>query len=606
MILVEALKYPNDYGPTLWADDGNEPAFDFIVVGAGSAGATVAARLSEVPDWNVLLLEAGDDPPESAELPYKFSETLRSRYDWTFFTEPERHLFKGLERERSTVSRGFMLGGSSSMNAMMYLRGTRRDFDGWRRMGNDGWGFDDVLPYFVKSEDMSDGARAGGGGEGGSGAARHGRGGPLTVGPFESVDPAGPVFAEAWRRLNLTEVDDLNRVAPPVVGYGRLDGTVRDGLRCSTLKAFLMPARNRSNLFVAKNVRVTRIAWDGTRAAGVEYSAPDGETRYVYGTREVILSAGVVMSPHVLMVSGVGPREHLRKYGISVVSDLPVGYNYQDHVSFPGLAFSDRKNRSRADVARESVELMQRSINMTRAGVATLGLTGLMTFVRTDDRGTADGDPDVQIVLIRMPYNTTRRTANHRSRLTNLYGFADDVAELYDRLNGLSDTLLAVPINVNDRSAGRVMLQSPDPMVYPKIHANFLSYADELERMLRAIDYVVRLSDTEPVVGAGLVLEHIRYPGCAGHAWRTRDYWLCAIRHVATSFYHPVGTCKMGPADDYRSVVDTELRVKGVRGLRVVDASVMPKIVSVNTNAATIMIAEKASDAIKRSHGKIR
>jgi len=587
-----SLKYPNDYGPTLFAG-GSNTTFDFIIVGGGSAGATVAARLSEIPEWNVLLLEAGGDPPDYAEYPLKFSETLRSEYDWTFTTEPERDMFKGMEYGRAVVPRGFMLGGSSSMNAMMYLRGTKRDFDTWERHGNTGWGFDDVYPYFLKSENFTDERRFD--------PKLHGRDGPLTVSPFTTVDPAFDVITEAAQSLNLTVVDDLNRISPPVVGYGSVDGTTRDGLRCSTLKAFLMPASGRSNLFVSKRTRVTRVVIGDGVATGVEYVTPSGQTRRVRCAREVILSAGVIMSPQILMVSGVGPREQLRKYGVDVVSDLPVGYNYQDHVSFAGLVFSDRKNRTRTAMADESEDLIRRTVNMTVHGVGTLGITNLMTFIKT----AKDAEyPDVQIVQIRMPYNTTRRTYNGKSRLSNMFGYSDEVARTYDKLNAASDTILMIPINLNGRSVGRVALRSSDPRVYPKIHANHLSRADEMETLLRAINFVVELSKTEPMVNAGLVLERTKVPNCADHAWGTRAYWICAVQNIATSFYHPVGTCKMGRADDYRTVVDPALNVKGVQRLRVVDGSVMPKIVSVNPNAATVMIAEKGSDIIKRFYGK--
>lgn len=595
------MKYPNDYGPTLFAGGGDATVFHFIVVGGGSAGATVAARLSEVPEWNVLLLEAGRDPPDYTEIPLQYSEALRSDRDWAFFTEPEQNLFKGLERGRNLISRGLMLGGSSSMNAMMYLRGTERDFDTWQRLGNTGWGFDDVFPYFLKSEDFR-GDRFD--------PTLHARGGPLTVSPLESVDPAFRVIVQAERLMNLSAVDDLNRVAPPVIGYGKLDGTVRQGLRCSTLKAFLVPAANRSNLFVAKNVRVTKVLFDRrNRAVGVAFLVPPASSctasttvKHVYCTHEVILSAGVIMSPQILMVSGVGPAKHLRQHGIDVVADLHVGYNYQDHISFAGLVFSDRKNRPKSQIADESTELIRNTVKLLTGGIGTLGLTNLVTFINTR-KGSPY--PDVQMVNIRLPYNTTRKTMNGKSRMSNLFGYSDRVARLYDELNQLSDTILMIPINVNGRSTGRVKLRSSDPGTYPKIHANQLSYADEVETLLRGIEFVVELSKTEPVVSAGLVLEQVRYPNCVDYAWGTRGYWICAIQNVAASFYHPVGTCKMGPVDDYRTVVDVELRVKGVGGLRVIDSSIMPKVVSVNTNAATIMIAEKGSDIIKKNYGKL-
>ncbi|XP_025190698.1 glucose dehydrogenase [FAD, quinone]-like [Melanaphis sacchari] len=599
---VSSLMYPHDYGPTLFAGAGNV-TFDFIVVGAGSAGATVAARLSEVPEWNVLLLEAGGDPPDYTEMPLRFNEALTSDIDWTFITEPEPNLFGGLERGRCQVSRGLTLGGSSSINAMMYLRGTKRDFDEWERLGNAGWGFGDVLPYFVKSENFT-------GDRNRRDKTPHGRGGPLTVSPLVSIDPAYVTITDGNRLLRLAELDDMNRFAPPAIGYGPMDFTVRDGLRCSTLKAFLLPASGRPNLFVAKHVRVTRVmirrteslgGGNCTRAVGVEYVSPSGQAGRVHATREVILSAGVIMSPQILMVSGVGPAIHLRQHGIHVVRDLPVGYNYQDHVSFAGLVFSDRKNRSQADIARESADLTRATFGLTSRGVGTLGLTNLVNFVDTAGKGHAD----VQVVYLRFPYKSMRNTPNKRSRLSNFFGFSDRVATLFDDLNTVSDSVFAIPINVDGRSTGRVALRSADPMARPKIFTKYLSHNDEIETLLRGIDFVVQLSKTEPMVNAGLKLEPIAYPDCVAHVWGTRDYWVCAIRNIATSFYHPVGTCRMGPTWDHRSVVDTALNVKGVRGLRVIDSSIMPKVVSVNTNAATIMIGEKGSDIIKKFYGKI-
>lgn len=550
--------------------------------------------MSEIPEWNILLLEAGSDPPDFTEIPLKYSDSLRSNYDWAFFTERERHIFKGMEYQRGVVSRGLMLGGSSSMNAMMYLRGTKRDFDTWECLGNTGWGFKDVFPYFMKAEDFVYKKK--------SDPKLHHHSGPLTISPFMSIDPLFSVITEAERLLNLTEVDDLNRIIPPVIGYGKLEGTIRDGLRCSTLKAYLIPASNRSNLFVSKNTRVTRVVFDKNKAVGVEFLTPFGETKYVRSTHEVILSTGVIMSPQILMVSGVGPKKHLQKYGIDVVSDLPVGYNYQDHTSFPGLIFSDRKNRTNSEIADESIDLIKRTLNLTTHGIATIGLTNLMTFIKTKQIMEY---PDIQLVIARMPFNSMRKTLNRKSRMSNMFGYSEKVAKLYDELNTLSDTLLIIPINVNDRSIGRVMLQSSNPKDYPKIHANHLSYADDMETLLRGINFVVELSKTKPMIDAGLVLEEVKLPNCLSHAWGTRNYWICAIQNIATSFYHPVGTCKMGPTNDYRSVVNITLNVKGVQGLRVIDSSIMPKIVSVNTNAASIMIGEKGSDMIKHFYGKL-
>ncbi|KAE9539663.1 hypothetical protein AGLY_004915 [Aphis glycines] len=465
-----AIIYPSDYACTL-CEDPTQVTFNFIVVGGGSAGATVAARLSEIPEWNVLLLEAGDDPPELTENPLLWNHNLRTKYDWTFFSEKNPLLFKGMEDERCIISRGLMLGGSSSINAMIYLRGTVEDFRQWKnKYGCYGWDYEDVLPYFKKSEDFVDLSRFD--------PDVHSVGGMLTVTPLTTFDPAYTVIAEAEQSIHLIEVNDLNRKGP-VIGYGNFDSTTRNGRRCSTLKAFLMPVSNRSNLYVAKNTIVTKIIIVDGVAVGVEFKCSSGEFKSVFCTNEVVLCAGPIKSPQLLMLSGIGPREHLNEHGIHVINDLPVGLNVQDHMSLPALVFTDRKCRPIEDIKKESSDLLKKEISLYSKNISTLGLN------------------------------------------------------------------------------------------------------------------------------AGLVLEELKLPNCADYVWDTRDYWICAIQNLAAPFYHVVGSCRMGPEDDPFTVVDPKLRVKGIIGLRLIDSSIMPKIVSVNTNAAAIMIGEKGSDIIKECYGKL-
>ncbi|XP_050431608.1 glucose dehydrogenase [FAD, quinone]-like [Adelges cooleyi] len=586
-----SIKYPSDFGSTLFSNENNLN-FDFIVVGSGSAGATVAARLSEIPEWNVLLLEAGGDPPESSEIPFNFFELLKSKYDWQFRTEREKNLFKSLEGERATINRGFTLGGSSSINAMMYFRGTKRDFDTWERHGNVGWGFKDVLPYFLKSENFIDTQRFN--------RKIHSKNGPLTVSPAVVLDPLYTVITKGERLLNLTEIEDFNQIEP-TIGYRNIDTTTRNGLRCSTLKAFLLPASKRKNLFVSKYTRVTKVIVVNDTAVGVEFVTPDGDFRSVNCSKEVILSAGAIMSPHILMLSGIGPRDHLKSHGIDVVKDSSVGYNHQDHVSFPGLVFTNRKNVPDSVKQKDVDDLIGMLSNATVEGEATLGITGLVGFIKSDDKLQY---PDMQLYTVKYPFNTTRNTRNGMSDVQNFFGFSTEVSNMYDKLNEKSDIIFIYPVLLNPSSTGRITLQSSDPLANPKIVTNFLSHDHEYEVLLKGVDFLVKLSKTEPMVDAGIVLEQAKLPNCVEHEWGTKEYWICAIKNVASHMFHPVGACKMGPAHDPSSVVDPTLRVIGINRLRVIDSSIMPIIVSVNTNAATIMIGEKGSDMIKQHYNK--
>ncbi|XP_050432419.1 glucose dehydrogenase [FAD, quinone]-like [Adelges cooleyi] len=590
--MSRAIVYPKDYAPELEYGQSNVQ-FDFIVVGAGSAGATLAARLSEVAEWNVLLLEAGGDPPETEEVPLLWETMLRTDVDWNYSTEPDEKMFKGMENGRVYVPRARMVGGSSSLNVMIYLRGTKRDFERWVQAGCDGWDYDTVMKHFKKSEDFVDNMRFN--------KTIHSRGGPLTVSPYVPSDPAIAVFSAGATELGMNHVADFNQI-DPVLGYGMADSTTRDGLRCSTLKAFLLPASERPNLYVAKNTRATKILFDeNRRATGVEILMPGGTKKVVNSRLEVIVSAGVIGSPQLLMLSGVGPAEHLREIGIDLVADLGVGANFHDHVVFLGLVFTDRKNRPKEEIQAESTKRAAEHMALTAQGKSTLGLSGMLTFINTKMEQTY---PDVEMMKMRLSYNMLDKSMNGKNMLSNMFGLSDEVAALYKDLNKQSDLVLMMPICNNIISTGYVQLKSTDPLEHPKIVANFLKHEEELETVLGAIDFVIQLSKTEAVMNAGLVLEHLKFPNCAGHEWATRDYWLCSIEQVATSLYHVAGTNKMGAVEDTTTVIDPQMRVKNVTSLRVIDGSAIPHLVAYNPNAVTIMMAEKGADLIKSSYGK--
>lgn len=583
---TDAIKYPNDFTPTLLSGEC-KTKFDFIVVGAGSAGAIIAARLSEVADWNILLLEAGGDPPDSSEIPLKWSLALNTEYDWKFLSEQEDNLFKGLDGERCHVPRGCMLGGSSSMNVMLQIRGTKFDFDEWEKAGCTGWGFDSVLPYFIKSENFTDSTRFD--------SKIHGNSGPLTVSPFESPDPAIKTISQAADLMGLTNVKDLNKKERSV-GYAMSDSTTRNGLRCSTLKAFLMPNSGRPNLFVAKYIRVTRILIEDKSAVGVEFVTKTGEFKTVNCTLEVILSAGVVMSPQLLMISGIGPAAHLKEMGVNLVADLPVGKNYQDHVAYFGLVLSDRKDRPIEDIAAESQKLRKETFDLITKGVSTMGLTGLLSFV---DTKRASGNPDIEIMKIRYSCNTTQQMNTFK----NMFGFSDEMAKVYNELNTHSDIILMIPISNIITKTGQVLLRSKDPLASPKIISNYLSDQQEIDTMIKGIEFVVEMCKKKPMTDAGYAFEEIVFPNCEAK-WGTEDYWKCGIKNLATSIFHSVGTNKMGAIGDKTSVVDPSLKVIGVDRIRVIDCSAMPLLVTCNTNAATMMIGEKGADIIKTHYGK--
>jgi choline dehydrogenase-like flavoprotein len=519
---------------------------DYVIVGAGSAGAVLAARLSEDPAVRVLLLEAGPEAEaDEISIPVAFSALFKTRWDWNYTTTEQ----KQLHSRRTYWPRMKALGGCSSMNAMIYIRGNRADYDTWRDVyGADGWGYDDVLPYFIRAE-----------GNTRLGAPYHGQDGPLHVEDRRYTHELTSLWVESAVSAGMKPTDDFNGAEQE--GAGLYQVTCRKGHRWSVNDAYLAPARKRPNLDVETGAFATRIEIEGERAVGVTYRA-HGREITVRATREVLLCGGAVNSPHLLMLSGVGPGAHLREHGIEVKSDLAgVGQRLQDHPAIPMLWYT----RGISDLAdfNNVRNLLRWKTRGTGPLTSNVGEGG--GFLRTNDDLDA---PDMQ-------YHVAPA------------GFYDNgFHEPTQRMFTVAPTLVSV------RSRGSLRLRSADPAWHPEIDAAYYDDGADLDAMVAGMR---RVWD---ICGQGPLARHLDRPWQLPDNPGDEDF----VEHARTqtqTLYHPVATCSMGTGQD--AVVDPELRVNGVDGLRVVDASVMPDVPRGNTNAPTIMIAEKAADLIRSS-----
>lgn len=558
--------------------------YDFIVVGAGSAGAVVANRLSEIPQWKILLLEAGPDENEISDVPSLAAYLQLSKLDWGYKTEPSNKSCLGMKNNRCNWPRGKVLGGSSVLNYMLYVRGNRHDYDHWESLGNPGWGYDTVLHYFKKSEDNRNPYL--------TPSPYHDKGGYLTVQESPWHTPLVAAFVEAGTELGY-ENRDINGETQE--GFMIAQGTIRRGSRCSTAKAFLRPIRLRRNLHVAMHSHVTKILIDPTtkQATGIEFFR-NGKRHRIAATKEVIMSAGAINTPQLLMLSGIGPKQHLEEMRINVIKDLPVGENLQDHVGMGGMTWLVDKPISIVQDRFNPATITNQYVLNERGPMTSLGGVEGLAFVTTPLGNSSIDWPDIQFHMAPASINS-----DAGARVRKVLGLKEIVYnEVYKPIAN-KDSWTIMPLLLRPRSRGWVRLRSSNPFHFPRMDPNYFDDPFDVRTLVEGAKIAIRVADANVFKQFGSRIHRRSLPNCKKYKFLSDAYLECQIKTISMTIYHPVGTAKMGPAWDPEAVVDPRLRVYGIKGLRVIDASIMPTISSGNTNAPVIMIGERGSDLVK-------
>ncbi|XP_053947969.1 glucose dehydrogenase [FAD, quinone]-like [Anastrepha ludens] len=571
--------------PELWPPDYADQAlkngletYDFVVVGAGSAGSVIASRLSENPNWKVLVLEAGGDPPQESEIPNLFSALPHTNATWNYLTESSDKACLGLVDRRCYLPGGKMIGGSGGMNAMIYVRGNRRDYDHWAYEGNTDWGWDDVLPYFERSVRPV-------------GNDTHPQGYvTLNAFPVNDVD-VEYMICGGTTELGIPRVREFT--VDRELGFSNAPGTIQNGHRDSTGKSYLAKVAQRPNLRVIKNAVVTKLNFDerGKYVISVNFVLQGKYEMKVNIDKELVLSAGAIESPKLLMLSGVGPAEHLQELRIPLIHNLPIGDNLNDHVQVM-LFIKFNEHIARPVMTADNLDSTYNYLIHQNGSLASQGTASLTGFINTLKNGSY---PDVQF------HHSILRRGDFSSLDTYLtsLNINQDLKAQIRKVLETAGLLVVSNVVTNPKSTGNIRLRSLDYREPPKLTPNYLSDPEDEATLLRAIRFQEQLLNTAAykAMKATLILPIIGE--CNSYVVQSDEYWQCYIKYLSRASHHLTGTVKMAPETDETSCVNPRLRLSGCGNVRVADASIMPQVPSANTNAATIMIAEKAVDFIR-------
>ncbi|CAH2106576.1 unnamed protein product [Euphydryas editha] len=563
---------------------GDHDTYDFIIVGGGSAGSVIANRLSEITDWKILLLEAGPEPPIESDIPYMANTIYKSKYDWQYYTQNDGVHHQAFKTNSVFWPRGKMLGGSSSLNAMIYIRGRSSDFQAWKRAGNPSWSPEKVNVYYKKAESLqnikllndSDVRNT------------YGHNGPQVINSFNSTyrDITLNVL-ESWDIMGFKRVKDINAAKFQGLGIsGIIASTAANGRRYSTYKSYLESIKNRNNLKIVSNALATKILINNEkRAYGVNVDILS-EKKTFYAKREVIISTGTINTPQLLMLSGIGPKEHLLSKNISCIVNLPgVGKNLHDHINVPIVIYGDEPGEE--NQAEHLFEVLKYMYNKTGL-LAQNSFSDITAFF---SRNQSLGYPEFQTHLAIL--------GKKSQSVQNVFaGYKEYIKNSFIEPNVNKSLFIFSFHLLHPSSRGSIYLNTSNPYDYPIINANYFGESQDLQATVDGIKMLTKIVKTPYFRSINAFIHRVNISECNQYDFESDLYWNCYVINTSGTVYHPVGTAKMGP-DPKDSVVNNFLKVHGVKGLRVIDASVMPSVTSGNTNAPTIMIGEMGSDMIK-------